>query len=531
MNTALRLLQLISTALSFVVISNAQDVSTGPAPIQQSTQPSKYMRGIDQENHDPSTLRIIGAHRSAVGVIVEAILLDSNGNALGANDENGSWSMKVGCKTQPLGGPIVPTVAQLTWRSSSPADRYSVLIDHSLTSLNMASEILRGLRDLLPGIPGQDSIAVATYDHTSLEVSSLAPLQIAAERCGSTLLAPPGGIASTFTAMMSGMRVFDGKPAEHNTLIVVTASNDMASLTYNSADVRKKAEDRGVSIVVIKVGNTSQGYINRYLATATGGMMYSISTEDVPSVASIIREVIYGKKHHVEAFADFRNTTDSCNDLLIALSWSNESGIIRSDTTMLPLQPRSFSITSATVAVFEDTTDRGLQQYYPVLAIIGEDLMANPAKRIRLTGNVSTDVAGNALERGLERAQHVAGFLQAYGVKPEQIDVLSNGSSKPLYYLQLDGTQRLLNNRVEASYASANDEPYSILVERLASELLAAGAVDRWNERGYKAYFEPAVVDRKPVYDVVLWGYRTKVDAEKAGKGLKKFGVKEYIVQ
>jgi hypothetical protein len=487
------------------------------------------MRGVGEGALAPVRLRVLGAKRTPAGVTVQALLLDSMGNAVGPSIDVGAWSARWGCRGEALAAHETPFVEQATWKSATPSRRLEILVDHSITSRNLASEVLLGLRDILPGVAGGDSIGVAVFDHTSLEIAPLEPPTTAAEHCGTAALGPANGIPGVLNALLSGLRVFDGKPPEHNIVLLVTASDDMASLSHSTADVVRVARERGATIHVVKVGMSLRGYVYRYLSAATGGRLYTLPIESVADVGAIAREILYASKHHLEAFIPVRTDKLSCDDLLIHLGWAMEGGSQLADTILLPLRDKTFRIPSAVVAAFEDTTERGLQDYYPILAVIAEDLMADSTRRLRLTGHVSPDVQGDALARGMERAEHVAGYLKAYGVKSKQIDIQSAGNGKPMFYLQLDGTQRLLNNRVEATYLLPEDKPYTIVVERVLTEEQAIERVDTWTAKGYKTYFEPAVQNRKPVYDIVLWGYSSREEAEKAGKGLGK-GI-TYIVR
>lgn len=513
-------------------VAEAQvDVSTGPAPLQQSAVPSSYMRGAADRVGSPKSMRILGTRLSTAGIIVEAVLLDENGNFLGPMSELGAWTARLGCKTDPLAPVAIPIVDQTTWQSSTPSKRIEVLVDNSITSKNLTVDVLRGLRNILPGIAGTDSIGVATFDQTTLEVTPLTTPSAAAQSCAEFLPGNPAGIPAVYSAMMSALRVFDSKEAINNILVVVTASNDLATLSYSTADVVAKAKARGVRVFVVKVGSSAYGYVYRYVTAATGGRVYTIDQTQAELVADIIREILYSSKQHVEAFIPFTASSYNCNDVLVHVGYTPEGASALADTILVPLKDRAFRTTTATVAVFEDTTERGLQEFYPILAVLAEDMMSDSSKRIRLTGHVSPDLTGDAMARGQERAENVAAYLKAYGVKSKQIDVQSAGNSKPLYYLQLDGTQRLLNNRVEATFLLPDNLPYTIAVERVVSEELAASKVEAWEAKGYKAYFEPAVSGRKPVYDIILWGYRTKDDAQNAGKGLAKHGVRDYVIR
>jgi hypothetical protein len=213
----------------------------------------------------------------------------------------------------------------------------------------------------------------------------------------------------------------------------------------------------------------------------------------------------------------------SCDDLLIKISAGIEgTSDVFADTILVPRREKNFYSGRSIVAMFPDTTDRGLKDYYPILTALAEELMSDPAKHLQLVGHVSADLKGDADQRALERAGYVGDFLKAYGVKESQIGLSSDGNRKPVYYLQLDGTQRLMNNRVEAYFISDDDFPYTIVVDQFATEEQAIKGVESWESRGYKAFFEPIVVKRAPAYRLKLWGYRSRPEAEKAMSSVRK---------
>jgi len=85
---------------------------------------------------------------------------------------------------------------------------------------------------------------------------------------------------------------------------------------------------------------------------------------------------------------------------------------------------------------------------------------------------------------------------------------------------------------VEALYITPADDPYSIVVDYVVSEQIAGTKVTDWEKRGYKAYFEAALKDGRPEYEIILWGYKTREAAQKAASELRsKYGVKEYLLR
>ena len=124
----------------------------------------------------------------------------------------------------------------------------------------------------------------------------------------------------------------------------------------------------------------------------------------------------------------------NCDDLLFSVGWKTDDTLY-ADTIMLPVKERAFETTKATLAVFKDTNEVGIQEFYGLFTLLAEDLMASPEKSIMLVGHVSPDVKRNQVKRGLTRAGYVKEFMVAYGVNPAQIKVRSEGARKPHYYL------------------------------------------------------------------------------------------------
>ncbi len=525
-----------STLLLCFVLCSAQaytqdEVLTGPVPLPTIGQSSKYMQGIADGLTFPSYLRVVGGSLMREGIMLKVILLDEKGNALGPQHSIGTWHARWGCRGQALTMQSSPVVEQTPWQSAPPLKRLHLMIDNSVCSQGIANEVLTELRNVLPGLIGNDSVAVSVFDHTTLEISPLGPSAVVAERCASTTLGPEAGIPAVYTCMLNGLRIFDRYPSQNNIMIVITASDDLASLGCSTSDVVQAAKEKGATVFIVKVGNSTRGYQYRHLSAATGGRMYILPSDKLQEIGPIVREILYSSKQFLEVLIPSTAAVEHCSEVLIHLGWVIEGGSPIADTFMLPIRDRSYKNTSAIVAAFADSTERGLREYYPILAIIAEELMADSTKRLRLTGHVSPDTELGAMQRGLRRAEHVAGYLKAYGVADRQLEVQSAGSSRPLYYLQIDEMQRLLNNRVEAEYIRPDETPYTIVVERVLTEEQAMDRVEWWSKKNYKAYFEPGVQNRRPVYDIVLWGYALRSEAEKAAKALVKLGIKQPIVR
>lgn len=527
------LTRLPATILAIVILVSslaAQDqVSTGPDLPGSSTTTSSYMRGIGSSAAAPSAVHIVGIQRKGNDVTVQAVLIDEYGNAMGALVDRGSWQTQVGCVDAALSTYTPHTVSEHAWQAGDAPSKVAVLIDNSVVSQNTARDVVRSIQDVLPTMSGSDLVSISTFDHHIHPLCTNVSLLEASELVVADSVSDPEGIPAVYSAMMHTMEEW-GRDKSNNILILVTASNDLASLAYSTQDIVKQARGTGTRIYVVRIGMSPYGHVYRYLSTGTGGRLYTITPESVSVAGQIIREILYSAKHHV-TITSTSPLPASCDEAVVRLSWTEEGGSSLTDTMVVDLRDHEYRTTTAVIAAFSDNTDRGLRSYNVILEDVAADLVANPNKRIRITGHVAQDITTNAVLRGRDRAENVAGFLTALGVATHQLEIESAGNSKPMYFLQMDGSQRLLNNRVEAMYLNPTDLPYTIAVEHVPSEEKAASRVQWWTKKGYKAYFEPVVIDGMPQCNVVLWGYATRTDAEKAGKGLKQHGVKEYTIR
>lgn len=510
----LALLLVVSCPLLLV----AQDVSTGPSPLPINTTPSYYLRGASNDTIGSITrLHVAGYRRTAAGLSFNVVLTDQFGNAHSAAAAGGSWVIRSGCRGETMATHHVPIITETAWQFDTPPTAAYVLVDHSLTSSNLAPAVLQSLADRAAGFAGIDSIGIATFDHELFEVSPVdAPFR-AGPRCDGLPQQTPAGIPAVYRALRHGISVLGSREGSTSVVVLVTASNDMASLEMSVRALVEQARSADVAVVVIAVGPDVRGYEYRYLTAATGGCFYRLEAADAASAVDVLREVLYSAKHHTDVFV--ARDSVRCTEELFIVGWQSDStSHVIADTIMVPDVVPELVTNRAVLALFADTTNQGVDDYAAVLQMIAEDLDADTTRVLQLVGHVSPDVRSNHDDRAGERVAVVGDALIAAGVRPQQLRVRSDGSRRPLFYLQTDGTQRLLNNRVEAYYLRDADLPYTVLVGQYASEEQALEWVNTWTGRGYRSYIEPILDGRSPAYQVRLWGFATLQAAESAAQ-------------
>lgn len=515
------------------LLTAQDDVSTGPDPLSKSSVPSNYAVGSTTDSSVAvNTLRIVGVQRSSEGALtVRLILLDVNGNIVSSRNTPRSFTIGQSCRGESPSTQVISESANVSATRFSTPVSAMVLVDNSMLSQGMAVTAIAEIGKSLSTIVDRDTVSVSLYSHDVVEIVPPSAVGLAAELCVPKLVNEPDGLTATYASAFSALRVL-AEQSSPRVLILVVSSDDNASITTSTSDIVQRARASGCSIYTIRVGRNTRAYPYRYISHATGGSLYTVDEDSVVMVGAIVREILYCTTRSTTLEIPYQQTDSGCTDILLNVQYLNsDSGIVVADSVIYPFTDRSYRTSPATISVFTDTTDVGLRSFYPLLGTLAERLMEDTVLKVELTGHVSSDTRGNADERALERASFVRDFLSAYGVNPKQVSLRTEGSRKPIFYMQLNGAQKLLNNRVEARFLVPNELPFSIVVDQVLTEEQAGKSADKWEKRGYKAYFEPVLLDNAPAYRIRLWGYASKSAAQRDASALKKYRPRITIVE
>jgi len=515
--------------------TTSSDISTGPGAtkatpmLTRNGTPARWMRGASDGTASVASVRIVGAVVRDSRIVYDCIVLDASGNALSNDQITGQWFAESTCRTTGATESTSAPPANHVWTSASAGLAAVVCVDNSLISNGLAKPVLAGMQQVLPGMPGKDSIGVLLFDHSIVELSPIVGLTDASQVIGPELVPPSYGLTGMYAAAMNALDMLRSSASSERVLIIAAASNDNASLQHSHAAVVERARSLGVRIHTVRIGPSAMGYLYRSLASATGGRSYALANSESASVGEVVREVLFAHRHHLRGSVRLANADAPCENVIVKV------GVVQGATTIadsmrLPLSGLDYRSPYLAVALFADSTTDMVRAFYPSLALLAEELMENPESKIELIGHAGRDVVSDAVPLGYERARSVADALLGWGVPPKSIQVRSEGSSKPLYYFQLEEWQRRMNNRVEMRRVTIDPTPYTIVVDQVASEEQAERAVSQWKERNFKAYFEPVMTQRNPAYKVILWGYATFDDALRVSRDVgKKFKVQASV--
>lgn len=511
--------------------TQAQVVSTGPE-LGHSDSRSQFFKGLATDSATlVSRIKIVGFDRQPDGSLeARVVALDSDGNFIPLSNAGVQVSADVSCRGQsPIGFQI--NVADSADKARSGSSAFYVAIDHSMLSKTLTRDVFLSLKRALAEVPSNDSLGIGLINQSLKTMQRVGPLKRTLENTIVDELEESSGISALFASSNNLIREMENCRG-NKCVIIVTTTGDNASGHVNVRDVVRSFQDSEIKVFVIRVGLDLASHPLRHFASATGGAIYTLEPDDIAMVGDVIREIILSQHWNsaitIPAGIDvIEECTTPWMRIRLAAD-STHNALIDS----IALTPRELSLEPepSIVALFDDTTDVGLQQYYPLLLSIAERMTEDINLKIELIGHVGKGEQENADQRALERAQNVQNFLIVNGVLDKQIIVRSEGNRKPRYYFETDGTRRLMNNRVEAVFIKSEQRPYTVIVDQVNTEDEAMIQRSLWTKRNQKVYHEVINDKGQIVYRIVLWGYASKGIADAAATMLKKQYKPRYTI-
>jgi len=522
-----RLLAVMSLLLALHILphnrADAQGISTGPLPSQSATR-SRYFLGLTADSNAlVSRIKITGLQRQPDGkFLTQLVALDSEGNYISSSTVVSKVKTSILCRGQSP----VSFECEIGSNSSSPKAASSaayIAIDNSLLSGTTARDVILSLKGALSGASSSDSIGIGIYNQTLTTLQRVGPLQRSIENVSLDDIPTPSGVSALYSILAATARELPSSGSVRS-VVIVTSTGDNASAVTSTKDVVRQMLEAGIKVHVIRIGLDLATQPLRYVSSATGGTLYTMKEGDAGNVGDVVREILYAERwNSTLAMPGGIEDVVECNSRWLRIELPADSmQIAVVDSILLPHSPLDITTSPSVVALFDDETDNGLQQYYPLLSSIAERLSENITMHINLTGHVDQTMVQDADARALERAQNVKGFLMANGVLERQISIRSDGGRRPLFYFSDDNTRKQMNNRVEATISWTDNRPHTIRVDQVASEDEAQMQIPIWGGRGYRAFFESVISNGQSAYSVVLWGFRSKELADAAAAKVKK---------
>lgn len=303
--------------------------------------------------------------------------------------------------------------------------------------------------------------------------------------------------------------LFNTSIEKEKILIYINSTNDNSSLIYTPKDIVLAAKDRGTTIYTLQTGNEADPLPLRYIASSTGGKHYNIDSD----IASILKEIIKGREYGIDAVFNTDNLEDYPCDGRLSLELNLDDSIFTTNYVLLEKNIRP-TFSNQIIALFEKNSITHLSDYYQNIERLSETMKDNPGYKVQLLGHSGVETSQTNI--AFDRASSIKDELIRTGVNAERINIRDMGNSKPMYPLESSEYQSAYNRRVEIRWINPLTFPYEIHVESAESEDMALEKSLKWEERGYKVYYDRFMEAGIPYYKILLWGYRTESEALEA---------------
>jgi outer membrane protein OmpA-like peptidoglycan-associated protein len=304
-------------------------------------------------------------------------------------------------------------------------------------------------------------------------------------------------------------KLFNKSIEKEKLLIYINSTNDNSSLIYTPKDIVLAAKDKGTSIYILQSGNEADPMPLRYISSNTAGTYYNIDSD----INDILKEIVLGRKYGINAVFNTDNLSEYPCDGRLTLNVEIDNSEFTTFYNLLDDSPNLMS-SDQILALFEKNSIRYLSDYSDNIKRLAETLKDNPGYKIQLLGHSGVETSQNNI--ALERAKSIKDKLILNGIDSDRINIRDMGNSKPMYPLESSAYQSAYNRRVEVRWITPLTFPYEIHVESADSENIALEKSLKWEDRGYRVYYDRYMESGIPYYKVLLWGYRTEKEALEA---------------
>lgn len=310
---------------------------------------------------------------------------------------------------------------------------------------------------------------------------------------------------------------------EGSDIIVLTSGPDNGSYIHDAESIVKIAQKRNISIHVCNINNEIlDNYSLKYLASKSGGSFLDLSSSDTNTcVTSLISLMNLNKGTFYEIVMP---------DSLIKNAESFQISIqlpiydtMLSHKVLSNVDENSKYSRYKIVNIFYDSHISIDTSFFVHLQNLVTLLKLNPTKIIELIGYSSLQESNDdALALALQRASSIRKYLIINGVEPNQIRIRGLSNIKPIYPVENEYYQTIMNRRVECRWIDPSLLPYEIRAEKVNTEQEALTLIEKWEKKNVMSYYDRRIQNGIPYYQILLWGYSTQNQMNEAITSLKK---------
>ncbi len=517
----------LDTLIKISSIKVKESIATGAeaAPVLgmvENHTPSTTLAGIQmvKNNLIPESIKIIRTlypDSHSGDYAFRFLLLDKNGNYLRSKSIANETEAVIK-KLTDESKLNVKTISEVWGSNPMQSNNIAILVENSF-STDSASVILNGLKQLANDYRITDKVWLTFFNHDYDGIKPL--LEFKESNVSNACTKPQSGLNSVYKSAIMAMQDLSKANAEPEAMVIILSSPDNSSVLFDANDVVNVAKAKDIPIYIIAMGNEYNSYSLDYIADYTGGRFYNLEEPTAEQIENTLLEIMFGQKAYYQAQFEY---IPQNGEKSVSLDLNCSSGTFTgNETKNIILQPVTQYSDYQALAVFAQKDTTLEETFVKNLELLAQVLKANPEMTAELTGHTGLEGSTEMCENlGLFRAQSVRRALIAYGVLPTQVRIQTEGCNKPVYFIEQNPWQSILNRRVDMRWMIPSQLPYEILAESANSEEKALAMVEAWEKHGYKSYYERYLLNYTPYYRVKLWGYAAFDEAEKVANSLKK---------
>ena len=479
----------------------------------------KPMQGAT-EVHSSKVTRMIRKGDDG-NILVHSILVDNNGNFLrgAAGESDAKWWIEIKCGEYSYKN-IIESVNEHNNNDTQGLD-IAVLLDNSASSVDN-SESIKRIEDIIPLMKANDKLKLAGFNQDHFNVFDYSNSEEANWQLENLSFPPQNGLNAPYKAAYKELKELQKVSDKKKALVLVVFNSDNASIMYTPYDVINMAYNANTPIYIIAMGNAVGTYSYKYISSMTGGRFYYLDNDNFDDLSDVLSEIILSQKYYYEYELPIKQIKNECSQAKGTFFFTNEISHGQDDFIIYLTPEPQYSQYQA-VSAFDFQSSNVSSSYLNTIRSLASLLNDNPMAKIELIGNSSKEGDPDYnLRLSERRAEAVKTILVSYGAKPDQIKTKGIGSNKPIYYMETYYWQSAYNRRVEIRWLDPSLLPYEIVAEFAKTETDAEIMTRKWEDRGFRSYFDRYIVENQLVYRVKIWGFSTASDAKKVATKLSK---------
>ncbi len=454
-------------------------------------------------------------------LVMHTIFLDKNGNQLSSVDlDKFSISLHTKCNEKSL--EYQPIIAEDKWVRSDYRMMMTLCLDRSASSEHVDASMIKAVSDFPFYLGSSDKLSVVTFNQESTLVcshNSKDKLNNLAEMFSGE----SHGLNTMLKSAYTCMQKFEHRDKTRNVLVLVCTGSDNASFIYTAEDLIQRALQKQVKIFTVGIGDLVETYPLRYISSQTGGRHYSLPTESIMDLTSILREINYSiHGSYLMQIPVQRSALTACDSASLRLVVKAGSNELHEQMSFYGRSANSQPNYQA-IAMFGFRQTSISDEYLPLLRSVAQVLRDNPKKVIEICGNANAEGDEDAMRQlALDRVRSVRKALAEMGVNPMQVRGKALGDLRPLFYFQNEDWKKKFNRRVELRWIDPSLLPFELVAEYCYTENEALKYCEQWEKRGFKTYYERVLVKGMSAFRIKLWGYATEEKAQAESASIRK---------